>query len=110
MSLQLPHDIENFKLKAIEWLRGFDICCMLDNNNCINALGLSDVEYIIAAGIRQEFIGKGKGDWELLTEALENIEQDYLFGYLNYDLKNQIENLSSIHPDSIGFDDMYFFK
>ncbi|MEI6881006.1 MAG: anthranilate synthase component I family protein [Bacteroidota bacterium] len=108
--LHFPHHIENFKLKATEWLRSFDVCCMLDNNNCINALGLSDVECIIAAGIKEEFIGKGKGDWELLTEALKNTKQDYLFGYLNYDLKNQIENLSSIHSDSIGFDDMYFFK
>jgi para-aminobenzoate synthetase component 1 len=108
--LHFPHHIENFILKATEWLRSFDVCCMLDNNNCINALGLSDVECIIAAGIKEEFIGKGKGDWELLTEALKNTKQDYLFGYLNYDLKNQIENLSSIHSDSIGFDDLYFFK
>jgi para-aminobenzoate synthetase component 1 len=32
------------------------------------------------------------------------------FGYLSYDLKNQIENLTSDNADGIGFPSMYFFK
>ncbi len=34
---------------------------------------------------------------------------DWVFGYLGYDLKNQIENLESNNPDGIGFQDMFFF-
>ena len=108
--MHFPHDIETFKLKAIEWLRNFDVCCMLDNNHSINALGLSDVECIVAAGIKEEFIGKGQGDWEQLGKEVNNNKKDYLFGYLGYDLKNQIEKLTSNHTDYIGFDDLYFFK
>ena len=108
--MHFPHDINSFKLKAIEWLRSFDVCCMLDNNNSINALGLRDVECIIAADIKEEFKGKGQGDWYTLNEAVNNNEQDFLIGYLSYDLKNQIEKLTSNHPNYIGFEDLYFFK
>ncbi len=34
---------------------------------------------------------------------------DWVFGYFGYDLKNQLERLSSSNPDSIGFPDMFFF-
>lgn len=108
--MHFPHDIENFKLKAIEWLRSFDVCCMLDNNQSINAFGLRDVECMIAAGVKEDFKGKGNEDWETLNKAISQNGQDYLLGYLSYDLKNQIEKLRSSHADNIGFDDLYFFK
>jgi len=34
---------------------------------------------------------------------------DWIFGHLSYDLKNEIENLSSNNNDQIGFPDFYFF-
>ncbi len=34
----------------------------------------------------------------------------WLFGHLGYDLKNEIEQLSSSHPDPVGFPDLYFFE
>ncbi|MFN3555068.1 MAG: anthranilate synthase component I family protein [Bacteroidales bacterium] len=35
--------------------------------------------------------------------------QDWIFGFLSYDLKNQLEDLTSNHPDGIGFPQMHFF-
>jgi len=34
---------------------------------------------------------------------------DWIFGHLSYDLKNQVESLSSSNPDHIGFPDFVFF-
>lgn len=34
----------------------------------------------------------------------------WLFGHLSYDLKNEIEGLSSNHPDHIHFPDFFFFE
>lgn len=42
-----------------------------------------------------KFVSKNKGD--------------YIFGFMSYDLKNQIENLTSNNPDRIGFPCFYFF-
>lgn len=43
-------------------------------------------------------------------DAFLRMNNDWFFGYLGYDLKNQIEHLESKHPDGIGFPDMFFFS
>ncbi|EAS19095.1 anthranilate/para-aminobenzoate synthase [Flavobacteria bacterium BBFL7] len=35
--------------------------------------------------------------------------QDWIFGYLGYDLKNDLEHLESANPDGIQFPDLYFY-
>lgn len=37
-------------------------------------------------------------------------EDRWEFGFIGYDYKNQLEQLSSEHPDHIGFPDMHFFS
>lgn len=39
-----------------------------------------------------------------------NEKQDWVFGNINYDLKNEIEALSSAHPDQIDFPVLFFFQ
>ncbi len=34
---------------------------------------------------------------------------DWMFGWLGYDLKNETEDLQSHHPDPVGLPDLYFF-
>ncbi|CAN5283356.1 anthranilate synthase component I family protein [soil metagenome] len=34
---------------------------------------------------------------------------DWIFGHLSYDLKNELEELTSTNPDKIGFPEMFFF-
>ncbi len=41
--------------------------------------------------------------------AFYNANNDWIFGHLNYDLKNKIEQLQSFHTNKIGFDDIFFF-
>ena len=36
--------------------------------------------------------------------------KDWVFGYIGYDIKNGIENLSSHNDDKLGFPDIYFFQ
>lgn len=49
------------------------------------------------------------------SPGLDVIEQfnaehnDWIFGHLGYDLKNEIEGLRSSHPDHIGFADAFLF-
>ena len=38
-----------------------------------------------------------------------NSSQDWLFGYLSYDLKNKIEKLNSTNEDHLAFPDIHFF-
>lgn len=38
-----------------------------------------------------------------------NEHEDWIFGHLNYDLKNEIEYLQSAHDNKIDFDNIFFF-
>ena len=46
---------------------------------------------------------------EKTAQFLAKHEQDYRFGFLSYDLKNEIENLKSENLDRIGFPSVGFF-
>lgn len=45
----------------------------------------------------------------LLNSFIKLNAKKYLFGFLGYDIKNEIEKLSSNNPDFIGFPDVFFF-
>ncbi len=45
-----------------------------------------------------------------LQEFILLNRNNWLFGHLNYDLKNELENLKSEHPDNIGFPEIFFFE
>lgn len=45
--------------------------------------------------------------WNALTHFYEN-QNDYLFGYFGYDLKNQIQPLQSANKDKVGSPDLFF--
>lgn len=45
-----------------------------------------------------------------LHDFIQTHQGRWMFGHLSYDLKNELENLSSNHPDKIGFPDYFFFE
>jgi para-aminobenzoate synthetase component 1 len=50
------------------------------------------------------------GDALNTLQAFIDKKKSWVFGHLAYDLKNEIEELSSVHFDGIGFPDLYFFE
>jgi len=54
-----------------------------------------------------------KTDYQNAFEDLKQYQQttrDWLFGYLSYDLKNDVESLKSNNWDGLDFADLYFFQ
>lgn len=99
-----------FIKKACVWAQQFNSICILDNNRISNALGLQELEFALAVGEADAITGKGEGDWQLLRNFIDKHSGNSpVFGYLTYDLKNQLEQLQSTHSDGIGFAPMYFF-
>jgi para-aminobenzoate synthetase component 1 len=43
-------------------------------------------------------------------EAYQQTTKDWIFGYLTYDLKNDVEKLTSANFDKLHFPDLYFFQ
>jgi len=66
------------------------------------------VECILAVGALSEIKCPCGNGFTQLHEFAEK-QNDWLFGHFSYDLKNEIEDLSSANFDGIGFPDLYFF-
>jgi para-aminobenzoate synthetase component 1 len=92
---------------VLNWLRPFNTFCFLDNHAYTSKLG--SVECLVAAGVKRSISASSGNALEQLQRFIDQ-QESYLFGHLGYDLKNEIEGLSSVHSNGIGFADMYFFE
>lgn len=118
-------DCDTFIKKALRWASGFDSVCYLDSNGYRDNYGKINV--FIAVGEQQSFLvetggiierdGSGqisveespKGTFERLQEFIDRHPGTWIPGFLGYDLKNELERLSSDQPNRTGMPDAYFF-
>ena len=63
---------------------------------------------LVAALGAEQVISQDKENFEALREAIKL--NDWLFGYLGYDLKNEVEHLTSNNLDGLNFPEMIFFR
>ncbi len=98
---------EKFKSQLLNWAQQFDVFIWLDSNNYHQKYSSYDV--VLAVGVHQNITCDCSKAFDKLKVFQKNIN-DYIFGYLGYDLKNNMEDLSSNNYDGIGFSDLYFFQ
>lgn len=98
---------EAFKVQLLAWAQQFEEVVWLDSNNYPQKY--SHYKAILAVdaftAIKTDYINA----FEKLNEY-QQTTKDWLFGYLTYDLKNDIENLKSQNFDALHFADLYFFQ
>jgi para-aminobenzoate synthetase component I len=91
----------------LNWCKRFNIFCFLDNHNyCFTP---PRFDWILAADVAADKIICPSGNAFSQLDNFRAQNNDWLFGHLSYDLKNEIEKLSSKLPDNIGFPDLHFF-
>lgn len=98
--------IPSFKQKALQWAATADICCILDSNNYSDPYSKFDL--LIAAGATHELNAASTAKFNEL-KAFYHIHQNWMFGMLGYDLKNEVEDLTSANRDQLDFPDLFFF-
>lgn len=110
-------DIPTFKGKAMQWLSLFEVACCLDSNE-YKEDKYTQYELLIAAGLKEELripLGEMTASLSANDTAFDQLKQfwekhrSWTFGFLSYDLKNQIEKLHSKNEDQLGFPDLHFF-
>src|SRR5437868_13707184 len=95
------------KKKMLNWAKQFSIFCLLDNHQY--QIEPHTVECMLAAGSKRSIIAGNKNSLNDLQHFI-NKKKSWLFGHLNYDLKNEIELLTSSHTDHLGFPELFFFE
>lgn len=97
---------EAFKQQMLHWASQFNICCFLDNNQYTGSHHTH--EWLLGAGAVTQCM-----PYENKLSAFRHFTantHDWLFGHFAYDLKNEIEGLTSHHADYTGFPDLFFFQ
>ena len=101
-------DLAAFKKQAIAWANQQAVLVYLDSNQYPPSK-YSQYEALIGVGATAQLTKWTTGG---AFEQLKNFHQtqkDWLFGFLGYDLKNDVERLQSANEDPLGFPEMHFF-
>ncbi|MFX0557969.1 anthranilate synthase component I family protein [Maribacter sp. CXY002] len=99
--------ISDFKECVLQWAQQFDEVVWLDNNQ--HKSEYSSFEGLLAVDGLTAISTDSQNAFEDLIEY-QNRTNDWIFGYLSYDLKNDTENLQSNNFDGLKFPDLYFFQ
>ena len=100
-------DIETFENKLLNWAQQFDDVVWLDSNNYDQQYSSYDAVLAVDAftAIQTDYLQ----GFEKLKEYYTTTN-DWIFGYLTYDLKNDVEHLKSTNFDNLNFPDLCFFQ
>lgn len=104
---QLSLSPSEFKQKALTWANTYRVVACYENNR-IDYL-YNGFENLLAVSNQVTSLVSPDDAFESLQNAV-NKKPSLLCGFLSYDLKNQIEKLSSEHTDNIQFPLIYFFQ
>jgi para-aminobenzoate synthetase component 1 len=99
--------IVEFKENLLIWAQKFDVAVWLDSNNYEQKY--SNFDAVLAVGVASKIESGSEYAFNTLKDY-QSLVNDYIFGYLSYDLKNDIEKLSSNNFDSLHFPDLFFFQ
>ena len=98
---------ELFKSQLLHWSQQFREVVFLDSNNYHQKQSSFDCVLAVDA------FTSIKTDYHNAFEDLKQYQQqtkDWLFGYLSYDVKNDVEELHSGNFDGLHFPDLFFFQ
>ncbi len=102
-------DLPDFQAKALAWAATFPLCTALDSNKYKKDTH-HRFDLLIGVGEAVSLRARaGESSFDQLKDWHEK-EEDWLFGYLSYDLKNEIENLVSNNKNVLEWPDMLFFQ
>ncbi|MFK7782110.1 aminodeoxychorismate synthase component I [Psychroserpens sp.] len=96
-----------YKEKLLTWSQQFFEVVWLDSNNYQQQYSNYDAVLAVDAftSIQTDYYDA----FEQL-KVYQSATKDWLFGYLSYDLKNDVEKLSSSNFDGLQFPELFFFQ
>ncbi|NKI27639.1 anthranilate synthase component I family protein [Arenibacter sp. 6A1] len=100
-------DISQFKEALLQWGQQFEEIVWLDSNAHQNTY--SSFDSVLAVDALTAVETDTHNAFEDLKTYQSNTK-DWLFGYLSYDLKNDVEVLTSSNYDGLHFPSLYFFQ
>ncbi len=101
------NNIQQYKKKILIWAQQFEDVVWLDSNNYKQLYTTYDAVLAVGANtnVTTDYVfGFNK------LKAYYSKTKDWIFGYITYDLKNDVEALTSKNHDGLAFPELYFFQ
>ncbi|TVZ59485.1 para-aminobenzoate synthetase component 1 [Flavobacteriaceae bacterium MAR_2010_105] len=101
------NNIDDFKYRLLHWSQQFNEVVWLDSNtygpnkNTYDAILAVDAFSMLQTDTCQAFSQ---------LKDFHNQTKDWIFGFLTYDLKNDLEDLKSENKDELEFPELWFFQ
>ncbi|TYA78447.1 aminodeoxychorismate synthase component I [Seonamhaeicola marinus] len=102
-----PRNVEAFKKQLLLWAQQFNEVVWLDSNKYQQ--DYSSFDAVLAVDASSSIQTDYQNAFKKL-KAYQTKTKDWIFGYLTYDLKNDIEDLASCNFDGLRFPDLHFFQ
>jgi para-aminobenzoate synthetase component 1 len=101
-----------FKEQLLLWASQFQRVAFLDSHN-VDQMVNSKKEYnsyelLVGVDVLSEIL-PSDDHFEILQKQIE-VHPDWWFGFLSYDLKNQVEKLESQNHDGVQMPELHFFR
>jgi len=101
-------DTQYVKKQLLRWGQQFDAFVMLDSSGYKEIY--SNYDFICATLPVSEIKLENELDAFSSLENFRKATNDWIFGYLTYDLKNDVEKITSSNYDGINFPALHFFQ
>lgn len=100
-------DIQKFKVALLQWAQQFEEVVWLDSNE--HTTKYTSFDALLAADASTSVTSDSTNAFGSL-QTYQSKVNDWIFGYLSYDLKNDVEHLTSNNVDELDFPDLFFFQ
>ena len=95
--------------KLIFWAKKFKHSCFLYSNPPIKKMPKEYYQYEFLLGVGAHKICSSNNDSFDKLKVFHNSYKDWMFGHFSYDLKNEIDKLTSENIDNLNFPNLFFF-
>ncbi len=100
-------NVVDFKKSLQQWSQQYNEVVWLDSNTHKDSYGSFDA--LLAVDALTSLVTDSENAFDKLKEYQESVK-DWIFGYLSYDVKNDVEQLSSLNHDGLYFPELCFFQ
>jgi para-aminobenzoate synthetase component 1 len=111
-SFKIQIQVDKIKNQLLNYGEKFDTFFFYDSNvetNKNNAYSYSSYDIIAAVGCKKKVIFDDKNSFNSIQDFQQK-NNTWLFGYLGYDLKNEIEHLTSTNDDFLNLPIVQFIE
>lgn len=101
-------DVHTFQKQALQWAQQFEELCFLQSNGFVDSY--TNITAVLAVKATVAYISTPNADNFAGLESFKTKHpKQWMLGFFSYELKNELEELSSSHPNRLEFPSAYFF-